>query len=236
MADIIVKKSFLALAVLAVSSAVCAQGQADLGREEMLAVFQEYNPAALDKAGQNEVYADILNQLTAAYTASRTAENYYDLVALVKNFDNSIALHIIGQSYLKQITLQEMSGQEFPSLEQDTLETLKPVMRRILDNTVSVRKLQIADYKKQLKQISRNGELSAQQKAQQKAQVKEQIRLLKQEIHELKHHTNRYIEETAKGYLVQVKEQQAASQAQALEAAQSASHDVKANHKKPVAQ
>lgn len=40
------KKGLLLLAALAVSSALCAQENQNLGREDVMAAFKEYNPAA----------------------------------------------------------------------------------------------------------------------------------------------------------------------------------------------
>lgn len=229
------KKGWIVLAILAVSSAVCAQNETSFGREDLLAVFQKYNPAVLEKAAQDEQYAAVLQQLLAAYQGPRTQSEQYEMIALAKNFDNSLALHIIGQNYLEQWTLQQMSGQALPSWKEDMTAALTPAMQAALDNTLFVRKLQIKDYKEQLKQLRRNAELTAEQKKEQQAQIKEQIRQVKQEMQALKADRNKTVRSAVEDYTEQLRSDYLVAQALELKAQQSDSHDVKANHKKPVA-
>ena len=111
------KKGLLLLAALAVSSALCAQENQNLGREDVLAAFKEYNPAALEKAARNPAYNDLLNKVAAAYSAPDTDERQNEMIALVKNFDNSVRLQAAREEYFNGRTLQAVSGEELAALD-----------------------------------------------------------------------------------------------------------------------
>lgn len=229
------RKGWLALAVLAFSSAVCAQNQTTLGKEDLLTAFEQYNPVALEKAAQDEQYAAILEELISAYEEPRTETSQYEMIALAKNFEQSIALHLIGQNYLQQFTLQQMSGQVLPAWRENMFADLTPVMQQVLDNTLFVRNLQIKEYKEQIKQLSRDKSLFAVQKKQQQDQLKEQIRQVKQEIKGLKANRNKTIRAALEDYTDQILSDYEAAQFLQARAEESNAYDVKANHKKPVA-
>ena len=229
------KKGWLALAVLAVSSAVCAQNQATLGKEDLLTAFERYNPAALEKAAQDEQYAAILEELVSAYQEPRTEISQYEMIALAKNFEPSIVLHVIGQNYLNQLTLQQMSGQILPAWQKNMFADLTPAMEQILDNTLFVRKLQIKDYKEQIKQLRADKSLSAGQKKQQQDQLKEKIRQVKKEIQGLKANRNKTIHAALENYAEQILSDYQSAEFKQARAEESSTYDVKANHKKPVA-
>ena len=210
------------LATLVVSSALYAQ-ETTLGKAEVLEAFRKYNPAALEKATTVQAYGQILNKLAEDYSAPATEEQKYELIGLVKNFDNSLRLQWVRENYFNSRTLQEMSGLSLNALEEQTRNELKKVVQALFDVTMEVKQLQLADYKQQFKETHN-------------AQFKTQVKQLKQEIRQLKQNSKQKIQATADAYLKQLAADYQAKQSQQLQAEQSANRDIKANHKKPVAE
>lgn len=237
------KKSLLLLAALAVSSALCAQENQSLGREDVLAAFKEYNPAALEKASKNPAYGGLLDKLAGAYSAPRTEANQNELIALVKNFDNSIRLQAAREEYFNGRTLQAVTGTELKALDERVSEEILSVVRSIFENTVEVKEDQIKRYKKQIKTVKKDAFLSKDQKDRQVAALKAQIKAVKAEIKTLKKDSKQKMQDTALAYFADIRSDFEAKQDAALRAAQekdlrSAQTDtrsVKAKNKKPVA-
>ena len=237
------KKSLLFLAALAVSSALCAQENQNFGREDVLAAFKEYNPAALEKAAQNPAYNDLLNKVAAAYSAPRTDANQNELIAMVKNFDNSIRLQAAREDYFNGRMLQVMSGEEINALDQRVTSQLVEVVQGVFDNTLEVKNIQIKRYKDQLKAVKKDDALSKEQKKSAEADLKARIKTVKAEIKALKKNSKQKIQDTASVYFSEIRSdysdwqeaQLQQARAKELQALQTAAHDVKANNKKPVA-
>ncbi len=237
------KKSLLFLAALAVSSALCAQENQNFGREDVLAAFKEYNPAALEKAAQNPAYNDLLNKVAAAYSAPRTDANQNELIAMVKNFDNSIRLQAAREEYFNGRTLQVMSGEEINALDQRVTSQLVEVVQGVFDNTLEVKNIQIKRYKDQLKAVKKDDALSKEQKKSAEADLKARIKTVKAEIKALKKNSKQKIQDTASVYFSEIRSdysdwqeaQLQQARAKELQALQTAAHDVKADNKKPVA-
>ena len=217
------KKNIWLLAALTVCSAVCAQQTPQLGAEDMLRAFRTYNPAALEKAAADPVYGQILHELAQNYSAPSNPKEWYDLVGLVKNFDNSLRLELIRQNYLEGRTLQLMSGTSLAALDAQTRAQLVEILQSVFENTLAVKEIELSDFK----------QVFAQTHA---AQLKAPIKALKKEIRDLKKNSKQKIQNTADVYLQKIQADFAAVQPQQLSAEQSAAWDVKANHKKPVAQ
>ena len=217
------KKNVWMLAILAFSTALCAQETGQLGKADLLAAFKQYNPAALEKASADKLYGEILNKLAAGYSAPNTEEERYELIGLAKNFDNSLRLQLLRENYFQGRTLQLVSGTELAALRQQTYAALVTVFEDIFKNTLQLKQLQLADYKQQFKQNRT-------------PQLKEQIRQLKQEIAQFKRHSRQKIQATAEVYLAQLEAAYQATLSQQLQVEQSANRDIKANHKKPVAE
>ena len=199
------KKSLLFLAALAVSSALCAQENQNFGREDVLAAFKEYNPAALEKAAQNPAYNDLLNKVAAAYSAPRTDANQNELIAMVKNFDNSIRLQAAREEYFNGRTLQVMSGEEINALDQRVTSQLVEVVQGVFDNTLEVKNIQIKRYKDQLKAVKKDDALSKEQKKSAEADLKARIKTVKAEIKALKKNSKQKIQDTASVYFSEIR-------------------------------
>lgn len=234
---------WLAAAALAFSSALCAQETAVLNGSDLLAAFETYNPAVLEKAAQNPAYRQILDGLSSSYEMPKTEKNQYEMLALVKNFDYSLQLHVLKQAYTESLTLQQMTGTELTALDKQTHAQLEELLRAVYENTLQVRKQQKADYKARLKVLSKDETLSMEERTEAQTQLKKDIGAVKNEIKWLKSGHNRTIRAAADTYLTDWRTSWLDSQfvafapaaEQKLEAAQSSARSVKANHKKPVA-
>lgn len=237
------KKGLLLLAALAVSSALCAQENQNLGREDVLAAFKEYNPAALEKAARNPAYNDLLNKVAAAYAAPDTDERQNEMIALVKNFDNSVRLQAAREEYFNGRTLQAVSGEELAALDARVQAELQEVVKSVFDNTLEVREIQIDRYQEQIKAIKKDDSLSKEQKKASVAELKDKIKAVKTEIKTLKKNSKQKIQDTADVYFADIRSEYTRRQdierlrakAQELQASQTAARDVKADNKKPVA-
>lgn len=237
------KKGLLLLAALAVSSALCAQENQNLGREDVLAAFKEYNPAALEKAARNPAYNDLLNKVAAAYSAPDTDERQNEMIALVKNFDNSVRLQAAREEYFNGRTLQAVSSEELAALDARVQAELQEVVKSVFDNTLEVREIQIDRYQEQIKAVKKDDSLSKEQKKASVAELKDKIKAVKTEIKTLKKNSKQKIQDTAGVYFADIRSEYTRRQdierlrakAQELQASQTAARDVKADNKKPVA-
>lgn len=230
------KKNVLLLLLLAMYSAAYAQQTSLLGAEDMQQAFEQYNPGALQQAEQDAAYKEILTQLTTAYAVPRTEENELELIALVKNFDNSVTMYALRQFYTQQRTLQAMTGTQLEALTEQMQRMMEPVVQRIFDNTLEVKKIQIKRYQMQIKEIKKDKNLTASDKKTRIEQLKQRIKEVKQEIRLLKADAKQTIKNSAAVYVGDIEATYEASLKKDAAAAQSASRDVKANHKKPVAE
>ncbi len=237
------KKGLLLLAALAVSSALCAQENQNLGREDVLAAFKEYNPAALEKAARNPAYNDLLNKVAAAYAAPDTDERQNEMIALVKNFDNSVRLQAAREEYFNGRTLQAVSGEELAALDARVQAELQEVVESVFDNTLEVREIQIDRYQDQIKAVKKDDSLSKEQKKVSVAELKDKIKAVKTEIKTLKKNSKQKIQDTAAVYFADIRSEYTRRQdierlrakAQELQASQTDARDVKADNKRPVA-
>jgi len=231
------KKNIWLLIPFLLTTALYAQEETSFGKEDLLAAFEQYNPSVLERAAANSNYGQVLYELTNAYHAARNEQQRYEMIALVKNFDNSLLLYMLRQAYFQRRSLQEVSGL---ALEQSTREqvlaSLRAVLQDIFKQTLAVKNIQLQDYKQQLKQIRKDTTLTAQEKQARRETVSEKIKQVKQEIRTLKKDSKQKIAATAEAYLAEMDNAYESFQQEQFRAEQSAAHDIKANHKKPVAQ
>ena len=208
------KNKLLFFAALAVSSALCAQ--------------------------ENH----LLNQVAAAYCAARTENNRFEMIALVKNFDNSLRLQAVREEYANGRTLQMVSGAELAALDERILASIQDIIKDVFKNTLQVREMQIDRYKEQMKTVKKDDSLSKEQQKTAVADLKDKIQTVKTEIKTLKKNSKQKIKDTAKAFFADIRSEYNNDQkalllrAQTVEtqAVQTDAHSVKANHKKPVAE
>lgn len=226
------------MAVLAASSALCAQDKT-LGGQDILDAFKEHNPAALEKAASQPAYGTLLSKLTAAYSAPNTPENRLEMVALVKNFDNSLALQAAKEEYFRGRTLQDVSGTQLQALDERVSGQLLGAVQSIFQNTLAVRKWQIKGYKEDIKAVKKDKSLTKAQKNERVAALKAQIRAVKNEMKALKTNSKQKIADTAQVYFSDIRSDYEASLRQSVgtenPAEETSNLDVKTKNKKPVA-
>lgn len=234
------KKKILFLLALFSSSVLCAQQSQQLGKEDVLAAFKKYNPVALEKAAVNSAYHELLFKLVSAYSAPRTQENENELIALVKNFDNSLALQAVKLNYEKNRQLQLSTGMDLQALDQKSYGYLLQIVQNIFDNTIDIKKIQIQRYKEEIKEIKKDKTLSSVQKKEQIKEIKNKISAVKLSIKQLKQNSKQKIQDTASVYWAEIRtdyEKKALiSQKKASFSSEQADNlSVKSNNKKPVA-
>ena len=144
------KRCLLLLAVLAVASGLSAQGNNKYTQEDVLAVFAQYNPAVLEEAKGNASYNEIVQALANSFQRVKTPENEAELLAVVKNFDNSLRLFLIAQAYEEGLALQQASNIDLASLDKTTQQDLLEVFQSIYNTTLQIRDEEIKLCKKRI--------------------------------------------------------------------------------------
>lgn len=236
------KRCLLLLAVLAVASGLSAQESQQYTQEEVLAVFAQYNPAVLEKAKTNEQYNEILQKLASAYQKDKTEEAESELIALAKNFDNSLRLFIIAKTYENGLALQQVSNIDLAALEAITQGDLLAVFEDIYDNTLDIRDEEIKLCKARIKALKKDKSLSKEDRKAQIAKENDRIKTLKAEIKQLKKDAKDKVRSASELYFADLKADVADNTASVTKAAQEAAQDaksaknlqVKTKNKKPV--
>ena len=180
-----------ALSILACS--LCAQSKQNLDQQDLLAAFEQYNPSVLARAAENDEYGKILHQLTVEFSMPDTIENKTEMIALVKNFDNSLRLYMLRQAYLEGRTLQLVSGTQLIALENSMMDQLTAVLQDVYKNTLEAKDIQIKQYKQQIKTVQKTDTLSKEQRKAEIAQLNQKIKDVKREVRSLKNYSQRPI-------------------------------------------
>ncbi len=238
------KKTMFVLAMMILSAMLYAQPEQEtFSRTEILDIFAQFNPSVLEKAQQNADYNAILESFLSSYQGSPLPTSRYELIAVARNFDNSIALKMLSVRYHQLWTAARMTGQENTATCQMFTNDVTEVMHRVWNETVELRKCQVKQTKAQLKAVGKNKELSKEERRTEKKQLKAQIQSLKAEIKTLKKNPDEYVRSAAQEYVSAtekkfVAQEEAARQAaqQKAETAKQAKNlQVKTKNKKPVA-
>ncbi len=206
------KRGILLVATFSLCSALYAQGT--LTREEAREVFAAYNPALLQKAAQDEQLNQLLDQLLRQFVSqhpAHTLENRYTLIALARNFENSLTLNQTLAQYQQALIYSQHGTDVTAAARAHTREKLNTLYPRIWAVSVQVKETLLRAYK-----------------AQKNAQLAPAITALQADLAQLK---------TNVGAQLITLTQQALTQAeqQVQQAAQATNLHIKTNHKKPVA-
>lgn len=233
------RKGLSVLAVLALSSAALYAGE-NFNREKVLALFAKYNPSVLEQAKQNPAYNNLLEGLLASYQKPETEDAYFELIALIRNFDTSIALNNATQTYQENYLYALMSGSEPASpataaFKADVLNSLQ----QIWATTIQVHELHVDTLKEQLKTVKQNKTLSKEDKKTQVNDLKGKIKAAKREIKQLKTNPGAQLVAAADMYVEQTQAEVRAglryAQQQAQLAAQTENQQITSKNKKRVA-
>lgn len=179
------KRSLAVLALLTLSSASLCAAE-NYNREKVLALFAQYNPTVLEKAQQNEDYNAIVQGVASAYDLPQTEENYYELVALIRNFDNSLELNALAAAYKKKVSPYVENGQDFTALSEQFRQDLVPVFSRLWAVSVQVHTQHLKEAKARVKDLKKDASLTKEQKEEALKGQTQTISFLKKEIKNLK--------------------------------------------------
>lgn len=234
------RRSLFILASLALSSALYAQAEpAPFSREQVLEIFSQYNPSVLEQAQADADYNSILESFLASYESSRTPMGRYELIAVARNFDNSIRLQALTDVYKQTATASSVMGGPSAAAEQLFRKDLTDVVGRIWAVTVQLRSFQLKEAKARLKSVRADKMLSKEVRTLQADQIKAEIRALKAEIKSLQKHRGEIIQSAVDAYVLQTQKQASQGLLRAarssLDTAEAENLQVKSNHKKPVA-
>lgn len=236
------KRCLLLLAVLAAASSLYAQDSQKYTQEEVLAVFAQYNPAVLEKAKNNAQYNEILQNLAASYQKEKTAQSETELIALVKNFDNSLRLFVIAKTYENGLALQQASNIDLAALEGATRADLLAVFEDIYEQTLDIHNAEIKLCKVRIKALKKDKSLDKQERNAQIEKENARIKELKAEIKQLKKDAKNKVRSASELYFSDLKAEASSQVASATKAAKeeaekakaSKNLEVKAKNKKPV--
>lgn len=238
------RRSLFILASLALSSALYAQADsARFSREQVLEIFSQYNPSVLERAKADAEYNSVLETFLASYESAGTDADRFELIAVARNFDNSIRLQALTDVYRQSALTARMTGQDVSVPARLFREDLTDVIGRIWAVTVQLREYQLQEAKKHLKTVRADQTLSAEERAAQTQAVRDEIRALKAEIKTLKKDSGEFVRSAVDAYARQTEDSVAqevnavfsAAKDSALQSSETENLQIKSNHKKPVA-
>lgn len=230
------KKGIVALTVMMLTVPLCAQSeQNSFSRAEILDIFAQFNPTVLAKAQQNKQYNAILQEFLNSYQAAPSPTSRYELVAVARNFDNSIHLQALAEAYYAKWMAAKMSGTSYEPIHQHFVEDVTDTMEKVWAVTVSLREYQLDQTKAQLKQVRADKTLSAQARQDETKRLKQDIKSLRAELKSLQKNPGQYVLSAAEDYVARAEQQFTAANEHAQQARQSKNLQVKTNNKKPVA-
>ncbi len=210
------KRGLFLLATFTLSSALYAQGS--LTREQARDVFAAYNPVLLEKAAQdkdlNQLVEDVLTQYVAQNPPD-TVESRYTLIALARNFENSLAVNTALTQYKNALIYSQQGGEVQAAARVHASKILSVVYPRIWAVSVQVKEELLAQYKKDLKSPAIT--------AQEKQGLQNAIQAVKADLKNLHTRTGEQLATLT----------QDALQTAETQAAQAKSFDVKTSAQKP---
>lgn len=233
------RRSLFVLATMAMSSVLYAQAEpAHFSREQVLDIFSQYNPSVLEQAQADTDYQSVLDSFLSSYEDSNAQTTRFELIAVARNFDNSIRLQALTDVYTQSASASLVMGQN-GAAEQLFREDLTDVVSHIWAVTVQIRKAQLDEAKQRLKSVRADKTLSKEARAEQTALLKKEIRALKAELKSLQRNRGQIITSAVDEYVEQAKKEVSDGLLQAarssLEVSSADNLQIKSNNKKPVA-
>lgn len=223
------KRGIFLLATFTLSSALYAQDF--LTREQAREVFAAYNPALLAKAAQDENLNRLVDSVLAQYVAQNppdSLESRYTLVAVARNFENSVAINAALSQYKNALIYSRQGENVQAAARAHAKQILSAVYPRIWAVSVQVKEELLKDYQKAVR--------SVQTPAAEKQTLQAAIKAVKADLKNLHTHTGEQLVALTQKTLAQQEAQVAALQAaQAQQVKETTNLHIKTNHKKPVA-
>lgn len=233
------RRSLFVLAALVLTPALYAQeDSAHFTREQVLDIFSQYNPSVLERAKTDTDYNAVLESFLSAYEASDTKPARTELIAVARNFDNSIRLQALTDIYRQAALTSSLMGQSADSAENLFRADLTDVFNRVWAVTVCLREYELSEAKRVLKDVRRDKTLSADARKTQTQELKNLIRVLKAEIKSLKHNRGAAVMSAVDSFLHKMQEEQAGllrAASSAVSSSETENLQIKSKNKKPVA-
>ncbi|MBP5429271.1 MAG: hypothetical protein J6Y25_00030 [Elusimicrobiaceae bacterium] len=217
------KHHLFVLATVTLSSTLYAQ---PLTRAQAQSVFAQYNPSLVERAAQNPDLNTVLDEVLTAYLQRRPADtlaNRYELIALARNFDNSLQLNALEDHYKQAVLYSALGGHVQEAALAYTRQEMQPVLARIWAVSVQVKEQLLAQYKDQARH---DKDFRTQQ-----APV---LDALQADLENLTTHVGPQLQNLLQQRLDAI-EEQALGELQQQQAAQADNLQIKTKHKKPVA-
>lgn len=234
------KKGLLFIATVTLSSSLYAQTA--FSRQQAQDLFAAYNPQLLQRARQNPSLQQVIDQLLDVFLLQYpqdNTQNRYTLIALSRNFDNSLKIEAITQQYQNSLYYSQLGGDIHQPAYERAYKDLLRVYPHIWAVSVQVKQALLQQYEISRQSLLADRSLNPAEKQLRLAQNNKVIHSLKKDLQLLKQNVGEQLPLLARTTLKQVNAQVAAKlktgQQQALQAAQSTNLQIKTNHKKPVA-
>ena len=237
------KKSLIVLAVLA--SACALYAQEGTSAQEVLAFFTQYNPSVLQKAQHDPAYNEILQQVVYSTRLDGSMETRLEMIALVRNFDSSVKIAELEQSYQDALLLAVTNDLPTDVISQKYREELRDTYARMWAVSVNMQEELVSQYKKILKDLKKNTDLTAEQRAGQQEIIKQRKANSEAYLKQIKENAGQYIMSAVDASMLGAernvyRELSAVAEAKALvqaaeQARASENLQVKNKNKKPVA-
>ena len=217
------------VATVTLSSALYAQNT--FTHEDAYEVFSHYNPVLLEKTAQDENLNRFVEDVLSQYVAQNlpdTLETRYTLVALVRNFENSLAVNAAMEQYKNALVYSQQGGNVQEAARAHARQMLTAVYPRIWAVSVQVKEDLLSKYK----QLAHAPQLTADEKQTLQAAIK----AVQADLKYLRTNIGEQLVALTQEALLQAEAQVAEVQLeQAQKAKETTNLHVKTNHKKPVA-
>ncbi len=218
------KRGLFLVATVTLCSAMYAQGT--LSREEAQSIFAQYNPGLLTTAQENSQMNRLLQEVLHTYAAQNlpdTLETRYTLIALARNFENSVALHWVSNTYKQAVLYSQLGGNTQAAAQAAARADLQTIYSRIWAVSVQVKEDLLRAYKAAHKQALRARDKDkAQQYVQSVQSVQADLKTLRTQV--------------GPQIVTLVQDALSTAQEQAQKALQADNLQLKTKHKKPVAE
>lgn len=231
------KNSLFLWATLTLSSALYAQPL--LSRQAVEDIFAQYNPQLMEQSSQNAQIREMVEQVITACLQEKpqdTLEDRYTLIALVRNFENSLALEELTDQY-KQAVLTSLLGN--PDVKEPARTHARDLLvkdyAKIWAVSVQVKESLLDEYKRELRGVSKDKTLTLPEQKARQARLKDAIQGLQADLNELRTDPGKQLLELADSSLDEAQAQVRARWV-SLEAKSADNLQVKTKHKKPVAE
>lgn len=195
------KKYFVLLTLVCLAVGVKAE---NFTKEQVLDIFQKYNPAILEKAKTDVLYETVLQDFADNYSAENTLENKAELIAIARNFENSLRLNLLTQVYAEKQQAAEMTGIDFSATKDLFRQDLFGIMQKVWSVTEQVHNFELDTYKEEYKQVKKDKSLDSATKKEKLASIKQKIKEEKANLKVLHKNVGAQIQNAVDAYVTDV--------------------------------